>query len=70
MEGGEIDLLLQVQNTGHFDAIDVDVMLFGCGTSEESTDATWVCDDYSDLEAKLSKPDLELNVPGEITETQ
>jgi len=70
MEGGEIDLLLQVQNTGHFDAIDVDVMLFGCGTSEESADATWVCDDYSDLEAKLSKPDLELNVPGEITETQ
>jgi len=70
MEGGEIDLLLQVQNTGHFDARDVDVMLFGCGTSEESDDATWVCDEYSDLEAKLSKPDLELNVPGEIAETQ
>ena len=70
MEGGEIDLLLQVQNTGHFDARNVDVMLFGCGTSEESDDATWVCDEYSDLEAKLSKPNLELNVPGEIAETQ
>ncbi|HIK01975.1 TPA: hypothetical protein H1008_02570 [archaeon] len=70
MEGGEIDLLLQVQNTGHFDAVDVDVMLFGCGTSEESDGATWVCDEYSDLEAKLSKPDLELNVPGEIAEKQ
>ncbi len=70
MEGGEIDLLLQVQNTGHFDARDVDVMLFGCGTSEESDDATWVCDEYSYLEAKLSKPNLELNVPGEIAEKQ
>jgi len=67
--GNNVNLYLQVQNNGYFDAEDVSIELYNCGRIRNDVGGNPVCGEEYNL-GDLTMPDLDRGVAGETAEKE